>query len=147
MSIKLMNVLDVKVKKALKEAKRDCLNDKRISYVGVVQRYQEEGETLAVYSLLPELEESQIVIRRKENGEKEILMVKSDLVATISEESFVELISNICSAQSLLEDKNTSFSSTIDILPDDIKTTYRTMQNISVKECHDELDLLFKKYA
>ena len=145
MSIEIVNVLDEKIKKALKEAKRNCLNEKNLSYAGKVHHFQEEGETLTVYSLLPGLEESQLVVRKADDEQKKILMVKADLVATISEDAFVELMSNIYASQNNLEDNDQAME--FDVLPDEIKKAYRTMQQISLRECSDELDLLFKEYA
>ena len=136
MNIKCIDTLGNELKNKLKVAKKECMTLTDISYVGVIQK-------TTIYSLLPKLENIQFL--KRENGEeKEVYMVKHDLVATISEKALEMLLQEVNTTYIELTQKG--FYRGI-CLPEEIEMNLRLLERLSLVRETSKMDSLFTDYA
>lgn len=143
MNIKCIDTLGNELKNKLKVAKKECMTLTDISYVGVIQKIEEGNQKTTIYSLLPKLENIQFL--KRENGEeKEIYMVKHDLVATISEKALEMLLQEVNTTYIELTQKG--FYRGI-CLPEEIEMNLRLLERLSLVRETSKMDSLFTDYA
>ena len=143
MNIKCIDTLGNELKNKLKVAKKECMTLTDISYVGVIQKIEEGNQKTTIYSLLPKLENIQFL--KRENGEeKEVYMVKHDLVATISEKALEMLLQEVNTTYIELTQKG--FYRGI-CLPEEIEMNLRLLVRLSSVRETSKMDSLFTDYA
>ena len=143
MNIKCIDTLGNELKNKLKVAKKECMTLTDISYVGVIQKTEEGNKKTTIYSLLPKLENIQFL--KRENGEeKEVYMVKHDLVATISEKALEMLLQEVNTTYIELTQKG--FYRGI-CLPEEIEMNLRLLERLSLVRETSKMDSLFTDYA
>ena len=143
MNIKCIDALGNELKDKLKVAKKECMTLTDISYVGVIQKIEEGNQKTTIYSLLPKLENIQFL--KRENGEeKEVYMVKHDLVATISEKALEMLLQEVNTTYIELTQKG--FYRGI-CLPEEIEMNLRLLERLSLVRETSKMDSLFTDYA
>mgnify|MGYP001625279514 FL=1 len=143
MNIKCIDTLGNELKNKLKVAKKECMTLTDISYVGVIQKIEEGNQKTTIYSLLPKLENIQFL--KRENGEeKEVYMVKHDLVATISEKALEMLLQEVNTTYIELTQKG--FYRGI-CLPEEIEMNLRLLERLSLVRETSKMDSLFTDYA
>lgn len=143
MNIKCIDTLGNELKNKLKVAKKECMTLTDISYVGVIQKTEEGNQKTTIYSLLPKLENIQFL--KRENGEeKEVYMVKHDLVATISEKALEMLLQEVNTTYIELTQKG--FYRGI-CLPEEIEMNLRLLERLSLVRETSKMDSLFTDYA
>ena len=143
MNIKCIDTLGNELKNKLKVAKKECMTLTDISYVGVIQKIEEGNQKTTIYSLLPKLENIQFL--KRENGEeKEVYMVKHDLVATISEKALEMLLQEVNTTYIELTQKG--FYRGI-CLPEEIEMNLRLLERLSLVRETSKMDPLFTDYA
>lgn len=143
MNIKCIDTLGNELKNKLKVAKKECMTLTDISYVGVIQKTEEGNQKTTIYSLLPKLENIQFL--KRENGEeKEVYMVKHDLVAAISEKALEMLLQEVNTTYIELTQKG--FYRGI-CLPEEIEMNLRLLERLSLVRETSKMDSLFTDYA
>ena len=143
MNIKCIDTLGNQLNNKLKVAKKECMTLTDISYVGVIQKIEEGNQKTTIYSLLPKLENIQFL--KRENGEeKEVYMVKHDLVATISEKALEMLLQEVNTTYIELTQKG--FYRGI-CLPEEIEMNLRLLERLSLVRETSKMDSLFTDYA
>ena len=105
MSIECINVLDASLKEKLATIKKGILSMMNVPYEGIRSKFEQGEESITIYNLLPGLEEVEVV-ERKTKGKSNIYMIKRGLVASISEATLQELLSNIHNLMALIEAGN-----------------------------------------
>ena len=94
MSIECAKTLETDIIEKMNMAKKDCLLMSSIPYSGVKHQMESTDKTVTIYSLLPGVEEVQIVASKTPDANS-VYMVRSNIAASISEEALEELLSNI----------------------------------------------------
>ena len=146
MNIECTKTLDVDIIEKMNMAKKESLLINNIPFNGVKYQIESENKIVTIYNLLPGLEEFQIVTK-KTSETNAVYMVRSNIVAKITEESLEELLSNITLVTTLLEKGEFAPISELLVLPKEIEAICHTMGNISVDTNKNETDLLYQKYA
>ena len=146
MSIECAKTLETDIIEKMNMAKKDCLLMSSIPYSGVKHQMESTDKTVTIYSLLPGVEEVQIV-ESKTPDTNSVYMVRSNIAASISEEALEELLSNITLVTTLLEKGEFTPIKELLTLPKEIEAIYHTIGNISIDANKNELDLLYQKYA
>lgn len=142
MNINCIDSLDNELKEKIKLARKDCLTLTNISY-GVTHSMELEDRTITIYSLLPTLESVQI-IKRENKSSCEVYMVKSNLVASISNNALEELLSQI---QATSDELNSTGTYREIIIPHEIKSNLSILKRLSFKKEENFIDVAFFKYA
>ncbi len=145
MNINCIDSLGRELKEKLRVTKKNCLTLTNIPYSGVKHEIAEEDRTTTIYSLLPGLEDVQLIERTDKENTK-VYMTKSELVANISKESLDDLLVQINIATASMENRGMISSGMITI-PEEIINNLRTMNHISLKKLPNELDSLYTEYT
>ena len=143
MSIQFLNN---EIFEKVRMAKKDCLTSTNISYSGVMHEISEEGKITKIYSLLPSLEDAQIVEVSSKN-DKSIWMIMGELTATLKDQDLNELLSRLSLVNDLIEQGNFSDLANLSIVPEEIEVNYLTLKRISSRMEQNKLDALYKDYA
>ena len=133
MSIQFINGLINPINDKLIMAKKDCLRMQELSFTGVKHELTENNSRTIMYSLLPGLEDFQIIVQIDANGMKHTYIAKLFLIAEISEESLEELLKRINLANTKIKQGNAEDLKELLTLPEEIET--------------HELDLMFLEFA
>ena len=146
MSIECINVLDANLKEKLTSVKKGILTMMNIPYEGIRSKFEQGEESVTIYNLLPGLEEVEVV-ERKTKGKSNIYMIKRGLVASISEATLQELLSNIHNLMALIEAGNFGEIKKLNVVPKEIEDIFQTIDRISIKSNENRIDLLYQKYC
>lgn len=146
MSIECLNVLDGNLKEKLVTVKKNILTMANIPYEGIQSTFATDEESITIYNLLPELEEAEIVEKRSKD-KCSTYIIKGGLVASISEDSLNELLSNIHNLMIAIETGNFGKIKELNVIPKEIEEIFQTMGRISIKENKNRIDLLYQKYC
>lgn len=146
MNIECTKALDGDIIEKMDIAKKDCLLMESIPYSGVKYQMESENKAITIYNLLPGLEEVQIIVKTTPE-DSIVYLVRSNIVASITEKSLEELLSNITLITTCLEKGEFSLIPELLILPKEIEDVYHTMDNLTINANKNETDLLYQKYA
>mgnify|MGYP005799617019 CR=1 FL=1 len=134
MSIEYIHVLEDSLKDIIKLTKRECITNNTISYTGVIHYFETKEQIVKVYSLIPTMEDAQIIDLKTSNG-KQLFLIKDNLVATMP----LNLTNSFLSRIEAGEQPE---------LPEEIKGNYSTLKKLTSNiEMKSKLDSLFKEYA
>lgn len=147
MSIQFIDNLINPINDKLMMTKKDCLRMKDFSFTGVKHELTENNFRTIIYSLLPGLEDFQILEQIDTNGIKHTYITKLFLIAEINEESLEELLRRINLANAKIEQGNTEDLKELLTLPEEIKNACTTMSKISFKKVTNKIDLMFLEFA
>lgn len=125
-----MNVLKPGLSEKISMAKEDCLTSASIPFVGITHELKQDNEHTTIYSLLPSLENAQVVETEDINGKKAYL-IKGAFTANISNESVQILLEQILIANNLLESGKFEELNELKIMPPEMEMTYKALDNLT----------------
>lgn len=147
MSIQFINGLINPINDKLIMAKKDCLRMQELSFTGVKHELTENNSRTIMYSLLPGLEDFQIIVQIDANGMKHTYIAKLFLIAEISEESLEELLKRINLANTKIKQGNAEDLKELLTLPEEIENNCLIMSKLSLRKETHKLDLMFLEFA
>lgn len=146
MSIECMNHLDENLKEKLKVVRQNILTMTNIPYEGVKSSFETPEEQVTIYSLLPNLEGSEIIERTTEK-EKSIYIMNNGLMANIKKETLEELQNNIAALSHQIARGSFNEITSLNVLPQELENIVITMNRISTMDRANRIDLLYQKYC
>ena len=139
MSIQFINGLINPINDKLIMAKKDCLRMQELSFTGVKHELTENNSRTIMYSLLPGLEDFQIIVQIDANGMKHTYIAKLFLIA--------EILKRINLANTKIKQGNAEDLKELLTLPEEIENNCLIMSKLSLRKETHKLDLMFLEFA
>ena len=130
MIIKYTKELKPDLPEKLTIAKKDCLTATDIPFCGITHQIQQDNTHTTIYSLLPGLEDAEIV-KIEDLNDTNFYLIKKTLVASISNEQAILLLEHLQIAKSLLEHGKLEELRNLVLIPSEIQTMYQILDNLT----------------
>lgn len=141
-----MSILDESLKDKLDVVRANILAMPNVPYEGVTSSFENEDEKVTIYSLLPNLENAEIVEKTTKNR-NDIFIINNGLIASITKKTLQELLNNIAILVSKISLGELDEITNLKVLPEDLENIVKTMNCLSIKKNENRVSLLYQKYC